>query len=248
MRSEMAGGRGTGTAPKQSPIAASFGKLTRREQGMLTALAALGIVCAILFLVVFPSMEKLDRLEAEAAEAESARMDFAATIAQGSGAEQIIADEKARHDAAKGKLFAQMLPEALDATMTKYMVKAGLDPQTLSMSEMEPESITPFLPQATAEAAPEAAGGDADGSNSMAIPLSATDEAEQAGGSVYSYSVNATAKGSWKDFYKLLDRFAKTDGAEITQYTFSKGTDTTRPDTGSFTMTIKFYVLMPGND
>jgi hypothetical protein len=248
MRSGISSGGGTGATPKQSPIAASFSKLTRREQGMLSALAALGIVCAILFLVVFPSMEKLDRLKAEAAEAESAHKDFTATIAYGNGAEQIIADENARHEAAKGKLFAQLLPEALDATMTKYLVKAGLDPQTLSMSEMEPDSITPFSPQIPAEAAPEAAGSEADDSNSMAIPLSATDEAEMAGGSVYSYSVNATVKGSWKDFYKLLDRFAKTDGAEITQYTFSKGTDTKHPDTGSFTMTIKFYVLMPGND
>jgi hypothetical protein len=358
-------------AKRQSSPAAAFGRLSRREQTMIFALIAVGVVCALAFLLVTPGLERIKALEGEVAQAEEQRMEYVTAIAQGQGTEQTIAEAQARYDEAKDKLFPQMLPEALDTTVTKYLVKAGFDPLTLSMSQLTPEEIVSFSPQPLngmsvpqASASPPAPDGaqaatpdgtapvdsgqsseddaqaedsaqaddrtakdsDAtedvsgrddgtakDGGTASALPWDGSifltayaddtvagdpatsnvaagdvaagdpavsnvaegdvvegdvvegdpaadnaatggdipiltdvplNETVYTGGSVYSYSVNVTAKGGWSNLYKLIDKISKVSGAEITQYSYSESIDAASAENGSFTMMIKFFIFV----
>ncbi|MDR0518949.1 MAG: hypothetical protein LBG82_02675 [Clostridiales Family XIII bacterium] len=258
---------------KPSGVAAAFGKLTKREQGLIYALIVLGVACALVFLLFMPGLERLERLEKEAAAAEDQKKEYVSTIAEGLPMEQAIAEANALHDEAKGKLFPQMMPEALDAMVTKYLVGSGFDPQTLSMSELSPETIAMFNPPQGADGQPAGTGtegqeaqpaseigaasaemqggaeggqAEADGSGESEIAPVEVPEASGTDGPIYSYSVNVTATGGWNNLYKLLKQIAATDGAEVTQYSYNGGSDP--KSSGSFTMTIKFYVYKQGQD
>ncbi|MDR3224808.1 MAG: hypothetical protein LBT52_00740, partial [Clostridiales Family XIII bacterium] len=134
-------------AKQQSSVTSALGRLTKREQTMIYALIIVGAICALAFLVVVPGLERIQTLNNEAAQAEEQRQEYITVIAQGQGTEEIIAEAQVRYDNAKEKLFSQMMPEAIDTTVTKYLVKAGFDPQTLGMSPLTPEEVAQFTPQ-----------------------------------------------------------------------------------------------------
>jgi hypothetical protein len=96
--------------------------------------------------------------------------------------------------------------------------------------------------EAEADAGDAEAGADAGDAAGGEAP----EEGEAAsGGSLYSYSVNVTASGGWKEFYKLIDKIATVDGVEVTNYAYTEGSGGESKN-GSFSMTVKFYVFVEG--
>jgi hypothetical protein len=230
----------TGTGEKRKSAAAeAFGKLSRREQTMIFDLIAAGIVCALYFFVVQPGLDRLTALEAEAAKAEQSQDEYRTEIAAGPAAAEQAAAATAAYDEASKQIFSPMSIEELDSTVTGYLESAGFDPETLSMSQLQPEEMTPFVPQplsespapANADAQQAPAEGDADG------------DSAPAGGSVYSYSTTISVTGGWDNLYKLLGVLADTNGVELTQYSYSEGSGE-NADQGTFSMTIKLYVFI----
>jgi hypothetical protein len=279
----------TGAAEKRkSATAQAFGKLSRREQTMIFALLAVGVVCALYFFVVQPGLDRLSTLDAEATKAEETQDEYSAAIAAGPVAAKQSAAAMAAYDEAKTKIFSPMSIETLDSTVTGYLESAGFNPETLSMSQLQAEELTPFSPQPLSESpvpenvdmtpVPEEAVGetaaddatvddaaadeatvDEAAANETAADETAADEAPaaldnpddqlgdvgQSGGSVYSYSASISAHGGWDNLYNLLGILADTSGVELTQYSYSAGGGDDAA-TGSFSMTIKFYVFIEG--
>jgi hypothetical protein len=233
----MINGKPNEAAKRRSPLADAFGKLSARERTMIIALLATGVVCALYFFVVTPSFDRLGALELEAEAAEVKQTEHSQVISQGIGAEEQISEAIAAYDRIKGQFFDPLMIEQVDSTVTGYLVKAGFDPQSLSVSTLEPETLVSFTPQDTGDGAPSSATGEApaaeDGSGGEAV---------QTGGSLHSYTANVTAGGGWSNLYKLLNRLSKLNGAELTQYSFS-GADADSGK-GSFTMVIKLYVFI----
>jgi type II secretory pathway component PulM len=153
-------------AKQQSPVASAFGKLSGRERTLIFALIIVGVVCALLFLLFMPGFERLNALESEVVKAENSQQEYQSVIAQGAGANEQITEAVAAYEAAREKLFPQMLSEALDSTVTGYMVQVGFEPQSLSMSTIAPEPApapfvatpisAPPIPEGTEEQAPPA--------------------------------------------------------------------------------------------
>jgi hypothetical protein len=138
----------TNTGEKRKSAAAeAFGKLSRRERAMIFALIAIGVACALFFFVVQPGFDRLSNLETEAAQAEETQDTYLKEIAAGSFAAEEAAAATAAYDAAMEQIFSPMTIETLDSTTTGYLEDAGFDPETLSMSQLQQEDMTPFSPQ-----------------------------------------------------------------------------------------------------
>jgi hypothetical protein len=255
---------------RKSPLATAFGGLSKRERAMILALVILGTCCALYFLLFRPGLDRLTALEDEVSKAEETQLEYSTVIAQDSGASEQIAKAGALHEGARGKLFTRMTDEALDSTVTGYLVEAGFDPQTLTLSTMEPGALTSFVPEPLAAASggegaedpapPADSGAGTEGVDD--VPLSdgpddsgGMDEGSGADGSsgvtasdsIYSYSVNVTAEGGWKNLYGLLGRIVQVDGAEITNYSYTENANSPGGEKGMFSLTIKLYVYL-GDD
>jgi hypothetical protein len=113
---------------------------------LIISLAFAGIVCALFFFLMKPGLENLVTLGSEVTKAEDKQQEYSKVIAEGRGASEQIAEAIASYDEAKKRLFTQMLSEALDSTVTGYLVKAGFEPQSLSLSTLSPETVDPFVP------------------------------------------------------------------------------------------------------
>jgi hypothetical protein len=226
-------------AKGQSPVSTAFGRLSRREQTMIYVLIVLGIICAFALLLFRPGLDSLNALEAEATDAETTQEEYSAAISQGAGAEAQITEATTAYDAVKAGFFSPMNSETLDSAVTGYLTDAGFDPGTLSMSPLAPENPAPFaalpLSGMPAPDIPE---------DQESTYGETTNQTAEAGASVYSYSVSATASGGWKNLYKLIDMIADVDGVEITQYSYSENSEEGNSKDGSFSMTIKIYVLV----
>jgi hypothetical protein len=244
MANEMVNGKpneADAAATRRSPFAEAFGKLSARERTMIIALLAIGVICALYFFVVTPSFDRLSALELEAEEAETEQTEHSQVISQGIGAEEQIAEAIAAYDGIKGQFFDPLMIEQVDSTVTGYLVKAGFDPQSLSVSTLEPETLVSFTPQDNGDGAAVESTGEEPAAEPVAEDGSGG-EAAQTGGSLHSYTVNVTAGGGWSNLYKLLSRLGKLNGAELTQYSFSgAGADSGK---GSFSMVIKLYVFI----
>jgi hypothetical protein len=234
---------------RKSAAAEAFGRLSKREQTMIIALIVVGVVCALYFFVVQPGFDRLTTLEAEATKAEETQNAYRSAIAEGPAAAEQSATATVEYDAARGQIFSPLSIEELDSTVTGYLESAGFDPETLSMSQLAPEDMTPFSPQSLNESpVPESvdaqqAADDSVSEEASGDPDNPTDEGAQAGGSVYSYSATISAAGGWNNLYKLLGILADTSGVELTQYSYSAGGGE-NSDKGSFSMTMKVYVFI----
>jgi hypothetical protein len=113
---------------------------------LIIALILIGVACALFFFLFKPGFENLEALKTAVAKAEDKQQEYSNVIAQGQGASEQIAEAIASYDEAKKRLFPQMLSEAIDSTVTGYIVKAGFEPQSLSLSTLTPESPTAFIP------------------------------------------------------------------------------------------------------
>ncbi|MDR1042869.1 MAG: type II secretion system protein M [Clostridiales Family XIII bacterium] len=234
---------------RKSAAAEAFGRLSKREQTMIFALIALGVVCALYFFVVQPGLDRLSALDAEAVTAEQTQDEYRSAIAAGPAAAEQAATATAAYDAARAQIFSPMSIETLDATTTGYLESAGFDPETLSMSQLQEEDMTPFSPEPLSESpVPEGSADGAATEGTEADGASADpsgDGADSApGGSLYSYSASISAAGGWDNLYKLLGILADINGVELTQYSYSEGGGADSDKGGSFSMTIKFYVFI----
>jgi cell division protein FtsL len=278
-------------ARRQSPAAAAFARLSQREKVLIYALIVIGACVALVMLLILPTLDNIRTLEEEALQAETTKQEYVQAIAEGAGADQAIEEAQAAYEASQEKLFAPMSPEELDTTVTGYLVKAGFDPSTLTLSLLAPEQVTPYAPlpisdtqlpenpavqasaaeegtsggtamdtaagdaattvDATATAGePATTAGDTATAEESAtageeIPIDMTGtETAAVGGLIRSYTVSITAEGGWNNLYKLLSRIKATDGAAITQYSYTESVDPDKADGGSFSMTIKLYVFV----
>jgi hypothetical protein len=159
---------------------------------MLIAVIVIGGACAFYFFLFQPGLERLEALEKEAMQAEELQQEYDAVIAQGIGASEQIAEAKDVYKEARKRLFTRMTPEALDSMVTGFFVKAGFDPQALTMSPLTPEVLIPFVsaplvpelltenpePQAEPAAAEEeqAAPEDAEGTDAASVDDSTGDD------------------------------------------------------------------------
>jgi hypothetical protein len=241
---------------RQSPIAAAFGGLSKREQVMIIVLVMAGIVCALFLFLVKPGLEKLSELDAETIKAEDLQAEYIDAIAQGPAAAEKLAAATEEYNTARMRIFAPMNIETLDSTVTGYLTNAGFDPETLSMTPLEAESLGRFTPPLAEGEVPPVEGSEApapegevpedqpDGSGEPAPEGEAAvegDGAAASGGSLYSYSVTTSVSGKWSNFYKLLDTIGATDGVEITQFSHTSDDSNGK---NTFSMTIKFYVFV----
>jgi hypothetical protein len=243
---------------KKSAAAEAFGRLSNREQTMIYALITLGIVCALYFLLLGPGMDRLSVLEDEVTKAEDTQETYSMAIAQSPTSKEQLATATAVYDEAKGRIFPLMTIETLDSTVTGYLEDAGFDPENLSMSQLESESVEPFIPQPLSESPVQEAVDAQQTEAEAAEDPAAQEEGDEAASeenedqeapaadvALYSYSVNINATGGWKNLYSLIDKIAEKDGVELTQYAYSEGSGDSS-NKGSFSMTIKFYVFIEG--
>jgi type II secretory pathway component PulM len=170
------GGAATGAGALQAGVAGLLERLSSRERVMIVALVCVAVICALAFLVVMPGLARIDAQEQQTQEAEAAQASCENVIAQVAGLDAQIEKANAAYDASKGKLYTEMKPEALDAAVTKYVVDAGFDPQSLQMSQLGYEAMPAYVPQA-AVTAPEdgaaTAGGAATGTDGSAAAADA---------------------------------------------------------------------------
>jgi cell division protein FtsL len=143
---------------QQSAAAAAFARLSQREKVLIYALIVIGAAVALVMLLIMPALDNIRTLEEEALQAETTRQEYVQVIAEGAGADAEIEEAQAAYDAAREKLYSPMTPEQLDQAVTKFLVKAGFDPSTLTLSELATEDVTPFSPVAISDA--QAAVGD----------------------------------------------------------------------------------------
>jgi hypothetical protein len=103
-----------------------------------------------------------------------------------------------------------MEPETLDGTITGLLVQSGFEPETLSMTTLTIDAVPPFAPGPLRESALTDQEEDVSGE-------------EEAGAASFVYTVTASAEGSYKNLYDLLDLVSDIRGLEIASFAYTKG-------------------------
>jgi cell division protein FtsL len=141
------GSLGLGASQRQSPVVAWLNKLSRREQVLLGVLMAVIVIAVISFLVVLPSISRIDSLNSEIATLQQQKDALVSKADK-------LPDYQAQYDAAQQDYrnyqqfyYPFMDPEMIDSTVTGMLLDHGLTPVRLSMTEIGHESVPPFLPQ-----------------------------------------------------------------------------------------------------
>ncbi|MDR0817755.1 MAG: hypothetical protein LBN35_03860 [Clostridiales Family XIII bacterium] len=132
----------SGPAEKKSnPVASAFRNLSKREQIMIYALVVIGVIAALVFLVAIPAMDNLTALQDETADLKNQEMEYRQVIAQADSYHEMFDEAQTTYKKAQKKYFKPMKPETLDEKITGYLMDAGFDPSTLSMSTLNVEGV-----------------------------------------------------------------------------------------------------------
>jgi hypothetical protein len=256
---------------KGNPLSAAFNALSKREQIMIYLVVIVGVIAAFVFLVAKPAMENLTTLQTEADELQAREMEYRQVISQTDVYLAMYDEALATYNKAKKKYFKPMKPETLDEKVTGYLVEAGFEPTTLSMSTLNVEGIPYYSPtilrptavpdipdpEATSEGAVDGDGltpkEETEAAAAAADSGYAEEEVATGGAPAFVYTVNVSAEGEWSNLYKLLDAVKKKSGIEIVSYQYN---DTAAPsDTvasgvpvakDSVNLVIKLYVYVKG--
>jgi hypothetical protein len=257
---------------KGNPLSAAFKALSKREQIMIYLVVIVGVIAAFVFFVAIPAMDNLTTLQTEADELQAQEMEYRQVISQTATYNQMYDEALAAYNKAKKKYFKPMKPETLDEKVTGYLVDAGFDPQTLSMSTLNVEGVPSYLPtvlrptavpevsdpDTTSEGAVDGDGltpkEETEAAAAAADSGYAEQEAATGGAPAFVYTVNVSVEGEWSNLYKLLDKVRKKSGIEIISYQYNESAapvDISNPSASvaskdSVNMVLKLYVYVKG--
>jgi hypothetical protein len=208
---------------------------TKRERTMIYLLIIVALGAALIYFVALPGLTKINDLTDEVAALEEQEMQYRAAIAQTESYEQSYADSLAAYDRAREMYMRPMTPESLDEMITRLLLAADLEPETLSLKPLALEPVARYIPASLS----------AEGESSAS-----SDER-----SSYVYNVNVSASGTLKGLRTLLDNVAGMNGIRLASYTYTEaktgdagaaGSSAKAPGKDTFSLVFKIYVFVEG--
>ncbi|MDR1815198.1 MAG: hypothetical protein LBR00_00745 [Clostridiales Family XIII bacterium] len=254
--------------PGQRP--SGFAALSKKEKDMIWILIIVVAAAAMVWFLILPQRAENAALVSEVPMLEEQKALTEQTIARLSEAQQEYKTAQADYDDARKKFQDPMNYEEVDALITKMLTDSGFVPETLSISALSQETVTPYALSAVAPAdVPEAATEETapaddptqvpaeEGTESLAdvqdalVPDTPVETAA-AGGTASAYTVNVSVKGTMTQFYALLGKAEEARGVTVASYSWTAGTDKAAVADGeegaspqtvdSFAIVFKIYV------
>jgi uncharacterized membrane protein YgcG len=154
-----------GIAPKSSPLAAAFAKISLRERALIIGLLIVAALIAIVYFAVLPTMSLLTDLTEEVDELTIQQQEMDSVIAQTALYRDNYELSKKDYNTYQEFFFPYMTPEDLDRMVTTMLVDAGFDPTRLSMTSLAVETLPlytqpPLVPQVVPSYVPTILGDD----------------------------------------------------------------------------------------
>ena len=129
---------------KKNGLGEVFNKLSKREQSMISIGLIAVMVMVSVFLIMLPGLAKLDDMLDEADNLDFELNQMQSITGDIASYNQLFSESEEAFKAASKKFFKPMKPETLDERVTGYLIAAGYNPETLSMSPLSVEFLTPF--------------------------------------------------------------------------------------------------------
>ncbi|MDR2156930.1 MAG: type II secretion system protein M, partial [Clostridiales Family XIII bacterium] len=135
------------TGVKQSAVKAFLASRTKRERMMLLLLAVVAAAAFLMYALVIPALTKINDLADEVALLEEKKAQYHNAITQSDAQQKRYLDAVAAYDRAQGTYARPMTPESLDETITRLLLEADFEMETLSITPLSSEATPPFSPE-----------------------------------------------------------------------------------------------------
>jgi len=168
------------TSKKKSGLTKAFDKLSKREQSLLCIGLIAVLLMVIVFLLILPGLNKLEELGEEADDLYYELDMMQRATGNMVVYQQLYDDSREQYEAAIKKFFKPMKPETLDERVTGFLISAGYEPETLSLTPLGVEFVPEFT--GTSEGLLNEVLGNEPGSDSTAVAGQDENNAEQGDG------------------------------------------------------------------
>ena len=250
-------------ADKQNKSA--FSKLSTREKTMIIALVIFALVGGLGYFVVMPALDKLSTISEEILELETQQISMQNQIGLKDTFIKQLEEAQTNYEKYQTVFFPQMSPERIDEMITSAIKDCGLQAVSLTMSQIQTETVPTFSAQtlqinSAASAEEDSSEEGAEGEEASEEEMEMEEEYFPGEGPYsFVYTVDINAAGGRENAYALLDTMLATDALRVISYQYTppqdainnpgdilSGVATQEATLGAVSMQVKLYAFLPG--